>query len=380
MRLPALPLALTFALALPLAAPREAAAAVGKCGDPPGPALTRYVDAERALSEIAWAEMAAFLGAAAVGAEPSASEDPATSTGELPLAALSEGLPRQAREALAAIAERGVVDRLSDEGQRLRERALRRLGPDAIADLLRAADPTLRATTWWWLATSREGGCMLAGVDPALLEAAINDRSEVVEHGDDLVFRRVGDYALAAALRRLAEDPAASERLLLDLALGEGAREPGPRTRALALGVLLRRGEPDEIAPWLGDPEPALRLAAALAALDRDPGRWQAPLLELAANDPDDTLTQVLVDTILDRAEGSARPRSRVPLAEPTMAAPRLAEARRRWQGEADTSLPLPPPSRILVHPQVRGYDGLLAAGEGTSAGSGALLARRRDR
>ncbi|MCA9637088.1 MAG: hypothetical protein KC420_13770, partial [Myxococcales bacterium] len=78
--------------------------------------------------------------------------------------------------------------------------------------------------------------------------------------------------------------------------------------------------------------------------------------------------------------EGSARPRSRVPLAAPTTAAPRLAEARPRWQGEADTSLPLPPPSRILVHPQVRGYDGLLAAGEGTSAGSGALLARRRDR
>jgi hypothetical protein len=70
--------------------------------------------------------------------------------------------------------------------------------------------PTLRAYVWTWLATTKTGGCHLGHLDLDFIEAAVADRSVAVEHGDDLVYRSLGDYALAARARLATLDPPAS--------------------------------------------------------------------------------------------------------------------------------------------------------------------------
>ncbi len=328
------------------------------------PAQTAVSDHIRAsadsLREFAWAEMAGTFALAEPGFEPAAREDAASSSAALHLEEALLEVPAARREGIMALSRHGSIDRLSDAGQRLRIRAFRGLPPTAISALLEVDDPNLRANAWLWLATTREGGCMLSSVERARFAVALYDLSEVVESGEDLLLRRVGDYALIAYLRRLADDPKATDALLSELSEAAAGRALPPRMRAFAAALRVRRGDFTELESWLRDDDPGLRLAVALAALDLDPSRWQEPVLELAAADTDDLVTQGIVDAILDRGESSRRRPIPAALVEPED--PRLAEATLRWRGEGDSRVALPSATLEGVNPGQRSYDGLLAA------------------
>ncbi|MEZ4383696.1 MAG: hypothetical protein R3A79_20360 [Nannocystaceae bacterium] len=348
-------LALSLALAA-LGGPSLASASTSRCAPANAEVVDQYRAAEDSLRELAWAEMADFFAAAQLGEEPRPQEDPATTTAGLALAEALLELPTPRRAAVEALARSATVDRLRDAGDRLRERAFRGLSPTALSALLDADDPTLRANTWWWLATSPRAACVAAKIERARFAIALGDRSRVVESGDDLVFRRVADYALAAYLRRLADAPTSTEALLRTIVdAPEGTPEP-PRLRAVAAALLIRRGDAP-VEAWLDAEDPAIRLAVALAALERDRPRWQTRLVEVAAADGDDLVSQGIVNAILDRgARSSAAQELRA------TSHPRLAEAVLRWQGEGDPRAPLPVAATTPINPARRGYAGLLAA------------------
>lgn len=347
-------LVLSLALAA-LGGPSVASAATSRCTPTNADIVGQYRATEDSLRELAWAEMAAFFAAADLGEEPTPREDPATTTAGLRFAEALLELPLPRRAAVKELAANATVDRLGDAKLR-RERAFRGLSPTALSALLDADDPTIRANAWWWLATSPRAACVAAKIERARFAIALGDLSRVVENGDDLVFRRVADYALAAFLRRLADAPADTEALLRSIVdAAEGTPEP-PRLRAVAAALLVRRGDAP-IEAWLEADDPALRLAVALAALDHDRERWQARLIEVAAADADDLVSQGIVDAILDRSGKRS-----APAALRTTSHPRLAEAVLRWGGEGDPRAPLPVAQAEPVNPARRGYAGLLAA------------------
>ncbi|MEZ4452056.1 MAG: hypothetical protein R3B09_21510 [Nannocystaceae bacterium] len=325
----------TFGIAVAFA-PASAAGAreAGVCTEAAATIPGALQAAEASLRELAWDAMADFLEQAPMGAEPEAAEDPATSTGARSLVDQAARLQGPARRDLLALAALGAVDRLGVDGPRLRARALARLGVDRIADLLQADDPTLRAAVWLWLAESRAGRCLLPKIDPALVARALADRSRVVEDGDDLVFRSVGHYALLAALRRAGDDAA------IDARLRELAAADHP-LRPMILGAWIRRApavDAGDLAGWLAEPDPAVRLAVALAALERDPGR-AAAVLDHAGRDPSDRVTQTIVDAVLDAA--AERPGEGL---DGITSSARLLAAHERWRGEGSQRAPLPPP------------------------------------
>lgn len=324
-----------------LVAGRAHARGPARCASPAATAAPEALEAaEAALRELAWDEMARFFEGAPAGAEPEAAEDPATSTGVRPLVDVLAALQGKARQDLLALAAAAAVDRLGAAGPRLRARALGRLAPETIAALLQADDPTLRANVWLWLAEGRGARCVLVGIEPALLEAALADRSRVVEDGADLVFRSVAHYAMAAALRRAGDDAAIDARLA---EIAEGS----PSLRPLALGAWIRRAPPapERLAGWLADDDPAVRLAAALAAWEIDPAEMRARLLAFAAAEPIDRVTQGIVDALADAAEAGPRGDRAATLAGIEGASPRTAAALFRWRGEGSQTDPLPPPA-----------------------------------
>jgi len=322
--------------------------------------IEHFRAAEESLREFAWDEMAGFFADAAPGDEPTAREDLASTSAALSFEEALLEAPRSRTGAIRSLAAESTLDRLSKAGERQRERAFRGLPSTAISALLEADDPTIRANVWLWLATSTRGACPLAHLEQARFTLALGDRSEVVDSGDDLVLRRVGDYALAAYLRRLGDDPSATTRLLQELTRDDGARKLPPRMRALAASLVVRRGDTSRIDEWLGAEDPALRLAVALAALSHDRARWEREVLDAAARDTDDLVTQTIVDRFLDLSEERRGGEAPLELIEPQHA--RLAEAALRWQGEGDPRVALPQAPEDAVAPAVRSYQGMLAA------------------
>lgn len=353
-------LALSLAASIWMVPGSVSAKARSRCAPAQTDVAQQIRSSEDSLREFAWAEMAGVFALAQPGYEPAAREDRASSSAALALEEALLEVPVARREALRALARQPSIDRLSDSGQRLRIRAFRGLPTTAISALLEADEPNLRAHAWLWLATTREGGCGLKSVERARFAVALYDLSEVVESGEDLVLRRVGDYALQAYLRRLADDPQATEALLEELSADPGDRSLPPRMRAFAAALRVRRGDLSQLERWLGDSEPELRLAVALAALDLDRSRWEETIIEAAAADGDDLVTQGIVDAILDRSEGSRRTAPPASLATPDD--PRLAEATLRWRGEGDPRVALPSATAETVRPGQRRYQGLLAA------------------
>jgi hypothetical protein len=347
---------LVLSLALAALGGPSVASASARCTPTNADIVGQYRATEASLRELAWTEMASFFAAADLGEEPTPREDPATTTAGLRFAEALLELPPRRRAALEELATNATVDRLGD-AQKRRERAFRGLSATALSALLDADDPTIRANAWWWLATSPRAACVAVKIERARFAIALGDLSRVVESGEDLVFRRVADYALAAFLRRLADDPTATDRLLRSIVdAAEGPPEP-PHLRAVAAALLVRRGDAP-IEAWLEADDPALRLAVALAALDSDRARWQERLVEVAAADGDDLVSQGIVDAILDRSGK----RSPAPASLRDPGHPRLAEAVLRWEGEGDPRLPLPMAQSEPVNPARRGYAGLLAA------------------
>ncbi|HFE44338.1 MAG TPA: hypothetical protein ENJ18_02430, partial [Nannocystis exedens] len=161
---------------------------------------------EGSLRDFSWAEMADFFATAKPGEEPRPREDPKSTSAAIRFEEALLEVPATRREAIRALAQENTVDRLSAEGPRRRHHALRDLPFAAISALLEADDPSVRANTWLWLATSSRGTCTLQKLERARFATALGDLSEVVESGDDLALRRVGDYALLAYLRRLSGD------------------------------------------------------------------------------------------------------------------------------------------------------------------------------
>ncbi len=348
-------------LALCLAAmfwtlPQTAAAQPSRCA-PLKNAVTAPIRAsEASLREFAWAEMADFFATAKPGQEPRPHEDRKSTSAAIRLEEALLEVPAARREAIRALSHESTIDRLSTDGRRRRHRALRGLPFAAISALLEADDPSVRANTWLWLATPSHGTCTLQKLEQARFAAALGDLSEVVESGDDLLLRRVGDYALLAYLRRLSGDSRALDALLLELADEDNGRTLPPRMRAFAAALLVRRAHFDRVGGWLLSNTPEIRLAVAIAALDSDLARWRPAVLELAANDDDDLVTQGIVDAILDRHKHTTIP------AELATENARLAEATLRWQGEGDPRFALPVALAKAVAPTPRGYNGLLAA------------------
>jgi len=337
--------------------PQVAAAAQASHCAPLRNAVTAPIRAsEASLQEFAWAEMADFFATAQPGDEPSPREDGESTSAAIRLEEALLEVPKTRREAIRALSRESVVDRLSIDAKRRRHRALRGLPFAAISALLEADDPSMRANTWLWLATPSHGTCALRKLERARLATALGDLSEVVESGDDLVLRRVGDYALLAYLRRLSGDARATDALLLELADDDDGQTLPPRMRAFAAALLVRRAHFDRIGGWLLSDTPETRLAVAIAALESGQARWRPAILQLAADDNNDLVTQGIVDAILDRNEHTANPIELIPDNA------RLAEATLRWLGEGDARRALPVAAPQIVAPTPRGYNGLLAA------------------
>jgi hypothetical protein len=212
------------------------------------------------LREFSWADMAYFFETAPDEAEPEPRQVGHEGTLPVEEALRRSGLPRKALDGLA---HARAVDLLTERELTRVDKALATASPTAIAALLQADSPSLRAHVWTWLATTPTGVCALAKLDGRLVDAAIRDRSVAVEHGEDLVFRPLGDYALAARARLAAADPAAFDALLRSL-----WSEPGidPRVRALVAGLRVRRGHGDSVESGLRDPVASVRGATAAAA------------------------------------------------------------------------------------------------------------------
>jgi hypothetical protein len=302
-----------------------------------GAAASAHAAARADLREIYWWEMAAFFELNGEAVEPAARHDPGSALPGPTVEAALGGSPGAARGLLSELAGRPWVDRGDEGWLRRLSRALARANSRQIEGLLRAPNPTLRAHVWIWLATTEAGQAASVAIEPALVDAAIGDRSVVVEHGEDLVFRPIGDYALAVRLLRDEGPEARSERLREIV-----ASELPAVVRAAALGVLLR-GAPDlAIDGYVKDPVAAIRLAAILAAQER-PAATVKDLLDYAAADPDDRVTQAFVERALHGARRRSRRIAELLAERPE---PRLRAALVRAGGEL-AEAPQPPAAAI---------------------------------
>ena len=305
--------------------------------------LGQHGRARDSLREFYWSDMARFFETSVDLAEPVPQQldDPAFLATETVL----RELPASVRTPLATIAGARVVDRLGEREFNKVSKLLASLSPAHVAGLLRADSPTLRAYVWTWLATTKTGGCHLGHLDPDFLEAAVGDRSVAVEHGDDLVYRSLGDYALAARARLATLDPARFDAFLVRLTT---AGEIDPLARATAHGILLRRGHWDTLALGLRDASPPVRAATAAAAIEMNRDKVEPEMLTHAASDPADLVTEQIVGALLGVYDPHThgRPHLRGPLA--STQDDRLAATVARWRGRGDASEPLPAPARPL--------------------------------
>ena len=303
--------------------------------------LRQHDRARESLREFYWSDMARFFESSLDLAEPSPTQivDPAF----LPTDAVLRDLPAAVRGPLGAVATARVIDRLGEREFNKVSKLLASLGPAQVASLLRADAPTLRGYVWTWLATTKTGGCHLGHLDLDFIEAAVGDRSVAVEHGDDLVYRSLGDYALAARARLANLDPQRFDAFLGRLS---GLGEIDPLVRATAHGMLLRRAHWDTLELGLRDPSPPVRAATALGALEMNRDKVEAEIVEHAASDPADLVTELVVGALL----GVHDPRARAQLRGSLSATrdERLVAAITRWSGRGDPLEPLPGPKRPL--------------------------------
>jgi hypothetical protein len=298
------------------------------------PAL-QYEAARASLREFWWSDMARFFETSLDELDPQPTQVNGADTVTADEAIRRSGLNRKLLEQLARSRS---VDLLSERELAKIGKALAAASPGAIAWLLRADSPSLRAHVWHWLATTPAGTCMLVRLDRASVEAAIRDRSVAVEHGEDLIFRPLGDYALAARARVAAADPQNFDGLLRTLA----QEDVDPRVRAIVAGLRVRRGHAGSIEQGLVDPVASVRGAVAAAALHRDRGLYERRILEHGANDPIDLVTELVVGELLggpDGAPSGALANSRDP---------RIRAALNRWRGRGDPMAPLPAPEKPL--------------------------------
>ncbi|HEY0133713.1 MAG TPA: hypothetical protein VGB85_06520 [Nannocystis sp.] len=305
--------------------------------------LRQHGRARESLREFYWSDMARFFETAADNADPVPQQvtDPAFVATEQVL----RDLPSAVRTPLATIAGARVVDRLGEREFARVSKLLASLAPAQVAGLLRADAPTLRAYVWTWLATTKTGGCHLGHLDLDFIEAAVADRSVAVEHGDDLVYRSLGDYALAARARLATLDGPRFDAFLVRLTT---AAEVDPLVRATAHGVLLRRGHWETQATGLRDASPSVRAATAAAAIEMNRDRVEPTMLEHAAGDPADLVTELIVGALLGVYDphNQGRPVLRGPLT--STRDERLAATVARWRGRGDPLEPLPAPHRPL--------------------------------
>jgi hypothetical protein len=303
--------------------------------------LHQHDRARESLREFYWSDMARFFESSLDLAEPAPTQivDPAF----LPTDAVLRDLPAAVRGPLGAVATARVIDRLGEREFNKVSKLLASLGPAQVASLLRADAPTLRGYVWTWLATTKTGGCHLGHLDLDFIEAAVGDRSVAVEHGDDLVYRSLGDYALAARARLANLDPQRFDAFLGRLS---GLGEIDPLVRATAHGMLLRRAHWDTLELGLRDPSPPVRAATALGALEMNRDKVEAAIVEHAASDPADLVTELVVGALLGVHDPRARAQLRGSLA--ATRDERLVAAITRWSGRGDPLEPLPGPKRPL--------------------------------
>lgn len=295
----------------------------------------QYERARASLREFWWSDMARFFETSLDEVEPQPTQVGRADTVAADEAIRHAGLQRKLLEQLARSRS---VDLLSERELAKVGKALAGASPTAIAWLLRADSPTLRAHVWHWLATTPAGVCTLARLERTAVDAAIRDRSVAVEHGEDLIFRPLGDYALAARARVAAADPQNFDALLRALA----QEDLDPRVRAVVAGLRVRRGHAGSIEQGLVDPVASVRGAVAAAALDRDRDLYEPRLLEHAAADPADLVTELVVGELLGGPDGT--PRGGLV----TSRDPRIRAALSRWRGRGDPMAPLPAPERPL--------------------------------
>lgn len=334
-----------LATPLLLAGPARA----GRC---PRGNLTALAVHERArddLREFYWSNTARFFERSRAGVAPRAIHDRHAPLGWMSLEAALEEAGVGQRDAFVELAGAPAVD-LADPAV-LQDVANLFLGLEAeqVAALLRAEAPTLRAHLWSWLATTRAGGCVLASLPVEFVEASVAERSLVVELADEFRFRPVGDYALAARARMIAGAPGSLDQFLgrvADTTLVVGQPRYHPLVKAAAHAILIRRGHRERYAAGLADPSPDVRAATALALLDVDHAAFERAVVEHAAADPDDRVTEVLVGRALERRGALIKDRAGVvihgPLAE--LDDPRLSAAIARWLHRGDPLAPLPTP------------------------------------
>ncbi len=305
--------------------------------------LRQHGRARDSLREFYWSDMARFFESSLDLAEPTPTQvaDPAF----LATDAVLGDLPAAVRAPLTAVASARVIDRLGEREFNKVSKLLASLGPAQVASLLRADAPTLRGYVWSWLATTKTGGCHLGHLDLDFIEAAVGDRSVAVEHGDDLVYRSLGDYALAARARLATLDPQRFDTFLGRLT---GAGEIDPLVRATAHGMLLRRAHWDTLETGLRDPSPPVRAATALGALEMNRDKVEQTIVEHAAGDSADLVTELIVGDLLGAHDPHVRGRAQLrgPLA--STRDDRLLAAIHRWSGRGDPLEPLPGPQRPL--------------------------------
>lgn len=304
-----------------------------------GPVALQFERTRASLREFSWSDMARFFETSLDELEPQPTQVAGPQTLPSDEAIRRSGLPRKSLE---GVARARAVDLLSERELQRIHKALAGGGAPAIRALLRADSPTLRAHVWTWLATSPAGVCLLGQLDRVEIDAALRDRSVAVEHGEDLVFRPLADYALAARARLADADPQAFDRLLRALWDDEAV---DPRVRALAAGLRVRRGHADSIEQGLRDPSAAVRGAVAAAAIARDRDRYEARVLDHAAADPADLVTELVVGELLGGPEG--QPRGALAKSDD----PRIRAALARWRGRGDPMAPLPSPEQPLRFP-----------------------------
>jgi hypothetical protein len=305
--------------------------------------LGQHGRARDSLREFYWSDMARFFETSVDMAEPAPQQvvDPAF----IPTDTVLRELPSTVRSPLAAAAAARVVDRLGEREFNKVSKLLASLSPAQVAGLLRADSPTLRAYVWTWLTTTKTGGCHLGHLDLGFVESAVGDRSIAVEHGDDLVYRSLGDYALAARARLATLDPARFDAFLVRLTT---AGEIDPLARATAHGILLRRGHWDTLALGLRDESPPVRAATAAAAIEMNRDKVEPDMISHAASDPADLVTEQIVGALLGVHDPHThgRPQLRGLLANTKDE--RLTATIARWRGRGDPSEPLPAPTRAL--------------------------------
>ncbi len=305
--------------------------------------LGQHGRARDSLREFYWSDMARFFETSVDMAEPVPQQvvDPAFIATE----AVLRELPSAVRTPLATVAGARVVDRLGEREFNKVSKLLASLSPAQVAGLLRADSPTLRAYVWTWLTTTKTGGCHLGHLDLGFIESAVGDRSIAVEHSDDLVYRSLGDYALAARARLATLDPARFDAFLVRLTT---AGEIDPLARATAHGILLRRGHWDTLALGLRDQSPPVRAATAAAAIEMNRDKVEPDMLSHAASDPADLVTEQIVGALLGVYDPHThgRPQLRGLLA--STKDERLTATIARWRGRGDPSEPLPAPTRPL--------------------------------